>query len=98
MVGGLALQKERSERMAIKGYPVPMTEHTIHANGTDFWYAEAGVGSRYCCCTAVRSKRPVVVRTQIELGLTSTVLQPKLRRHPFRYTRGRASPEDPPVS
>jgi len=30
--------------MAINGYPVPVTEHTVHANGIDIWYVEAGEG------------------------------------------------------
>lgn len=30
--------------MASDGYRIPVHEHIVHANGTDFWYVEAGVG------------------------------------------------------
>ncbi len=30
--------------MAISGYPIPVTEHTVRANGIDVWYVEAGEG------------------------------------------------------
>jgi pimeloyl-ACP methyl ester carboxylesterase len=30
--------------MAITGYPVPVTEHTVRTNGIDIWYVEAGEG------------------------------------------------------
>ncbi|BCB75445.1 alpha/beta hydrolase [Phytohabitans flavus] len=44
MAGGLALIEKGSERMAISGYPIPVTERAVHANGIDFWYVEAGAG------------------------------------------------------
>jgi hypothetical protein len=28
--------------MDLTGYPVPVTEHTVRANGIDIWYLEAG--------------------------------------------------------
>lgn len=31
--------------MVISGYPIPMTERRVRANGIDFWYAEAGTGA-----------------------------------------------------
>jgi hypothetical protein len=30
--------------MDLSIYPVPVTEHTVHANGIDIWYVEAGEG------------------------------------------------------
>jgi hypothetical protein len=30
--------------MDLSIYPVPVTEHTVHANGIDIWYVDAGEG------------------------------------------------------
>jgi pimeloyl-ACP methyl ester carboxylesterase len=30
--------------MDLSAYPVPVTVHTVHANGIDIWYVEAGQG------------------------------------------------------
>ena len=31
--------------MVISGYPIPVTERRVRANGMDFWYVEAGAGT-----------------------------------------------------
>ena len=36
--------KKEIRPLALTGYPVPVTEHTVHANGIDIWYVEAGEG------------------------------------------------------
>jgi pimeloyl-ACP methyl ester carboxylesterase len=44
MAHGLALHETERGQMAISGYPIPVTERMVHANGIDFWYVEAGAG------------------------------------------------------
>lgn len=44
MAGGQAVRDDQSERVAIDDYPGSVTEGTIHANGIDFWFVEAGAG------------------------------------------------------
>src|SRR5450755_3847283 len=44
MAHGLALQEKGRGQMAISGYPIPVTERMVNANGIDFWYVEAGAG------------------------------------------------------
>jgi pimeloyl-ACP methyl ester carboxylesterase len=44
MAGRTALRERGRALMAISGYPVPVTERVVHANGIDFWCVEAGDG------------------------------------------------------
>lgn len=44
MTGGITLYN-RENQLADLGYQIPVSENFVHANGTDFWYVEAGVGT-----------------------------------------------------